>query len=169
MRRSWCSVMRSRCFGVRPPGPGRTELTGRFLRRWPGWCRLCCAPICSYRWARCWPGTTHVHGELCRLGHRISESMVRRIPAISPGPVLPRQPQYQVADLWAGPRPTRPARIRPLARDQSAVKGSPNRLLDLLVTGLVVGAGTKPLHDLISQIQTTSAKSMASASATTTG
>ena len=31
----------------------------------------------------------------------------------------------------------------------------PNRLLDLLVTGLVVGAGTKPLHDLISQIQTT--------------
>jgi hypothetical protein len=45
----------------------------------------------------------------------------------------------------------------------------PNRLLDLLVTGLVVGAGTKPLHDLISQIQTTSGKSKASASATTTG
>ena len=46
---------------------------------------------------------------------------------------------------------------------------NPNRLLDLLVTGLVVGAGTKPLHDLISQIQTTSGKSKASASATTTG
>jgi hypothetical protein len=45
----------------------------------------------------------------------------------------------------------------------------PNRLLDLLVTGLVVGAGTKPLHDLISQIQTTSGKSKASASAATTG
>jgi hypothetical protein len=46
---------------------------------------------------------------------------------------------------------------------------NPNRLLDLLVTGLVVGAGTKPLHDLISQVQTTSGKSKASASATTTG
>jgi hypothetical protein len=46
---------------------------------------------------------------------------------------------------------------------------NPNRLLDLLVTGLVVGAGTKPLHDLISQIQTTSGKSKASASASTTG
>jgi hypothetical protein len=46
---------------------------------------------------------------------------------------------------------------------------NPDRLLDLLVTGLVVGAGTKPLHDLISQIQTTSGKSKASASATTTG
>ena len=46
---------------------------------------------------------------------------------------------------------------------------NPNRLLDLLVTGLVVGAGTKPLHDLISQIQTTLGKSKASTSATTTG
>lgn len=45
---------------------------------------------------------------------------------------------------------------------------NPNRVLDLLVTGLVVGAGTKPLHDLITQIQTTSGKSKASASATTT-
>ena len=51
---------------------------------------------------------------------------------------------------------------------QSPAK-NPNRLLDLLVTGLVVGAGTKPLHDLISQIQTTSGKSKASASATTIG
>jgi len=31
--------------------------------------------------------------------------------------------------------------------------GSPGRPLDLLVTGLVVGAGTKPLHDLVSNIQ----------------
>jgi hypothetical protein len=46
---------------------------------------------------------------------------------------------------------------------------NPNRLLDLLVTGLVVGAGTKPLHDLISQIQTTSGKSKTSASNTPTG
>lgn len=44
----------------------------------------------------------------------------------------------------------------------------PNRLLDLLVTGLVVGAGTKPLHDLISQIQTSSGNSKAKASSTTT-
>jgi len=30
------------------------------------------------------------------------------------------------------------------------------RALDLLVTGLVVGAGTKPLHDLVANIQKTS-------------
>ena len=46
---------------------------------------------------------------------------------------------------------------------------NPNRLLDLLVTGLVVGAGTKPLHDLISQIQTVSGSSKASSSAKATG
>lgn len=46
---------------------------------------------------------------------------------------------------------------------------NPNRLLDLLVTGLVVGAGTKPLHDLISQIQTSSGSSKASSSAAATG
>jgi hypothetical protein len=40
----------------------------------------------------------------------------------------------------------------------------PNRLLDLLVTGLVVGAGTKPLHDLITQIQTSSGTSKANSS-----
>ena len=44
-------------------------------------------------------------------------------PAVSPGRVLPRQPQYQVADLLASPRPARPARIRPFARDQPAVPG----------------------------------------------
>ena len=46
---------------------------------------------------------------------------------------------------------------------------NPNRLLDLLVTGLVVGAGTKPLHDLISQIQTSSGTSKARSSTTATG
>jgi len=34
--------------------------------------------------------------------------------------------------------------------------GVPGRALDLLVTGLVVGAGTKPLHDLVANIQKTS-------------
>jgi len=29
----------------------------------------------------------------------------------------------------------------------------PNRFLDLIMTGLVVGAGTKPLHDLVSSLQ----------------
>ncbi|HVE95067.1 MAG TPA: hypothetical protein VNB24_09115 [Acidimicrobiales bacterium] len=29
----------------------------------------------------------------------------------------------------------------------------PNRFMDLLVTGLVVGAGTKPLHDLVTRMQ----------------
>jgi len=43
----------------------------------------------------------------------------------------------------------------------------PNRVLDLLVTRLVVGAGTKPLHDLITQIQTSSGSSKAQASSTT--
>jgi hypothetical protein len=35
--------------------------------------------------------------------------------------------------------------------------GQPSRWGDLLVTGLVVGAGTKPLHDLVSNIQKSSA------------
>jgi hypothetical protein len=46
---------------------------------------------------------------------------------------------------------------------------NPNRLLDLLVTGLVVGAGTKPLHDLISQIQTSSGSSKTRSSTTAAG
>jgi hypothetical protein len=40
----------------------------------------------------------------------------------------------------------------------------PNRWVDLVVTGLVVGAGTKPLHDLISNIQTSSSNSKSSSS-----
>jgi len=43
----------------------------------------------------------------------------------------------------------------------------PDRPLDLLVTGIVVGAGTKPLHDLITQIQTSSGSSKAKASSPT--
>jgi hypothetical protein len=56
---------------------------------------------------------------------------------------------------------------RPVPSGPSPAK-DPNRVLDLLVTGLVVGAGTKPLHDLISQIQTSSGNSKASAPASTT-
>jgi hypothetical protein len=40
----------------------------------------------------------------------------------------------------------------------------PNRWVDLVVTGLVVGAGTKPLHDLISNIQTSASNSKSSSS-----
>jgi hypothetical protein len=40
----------------------------------------------------------------------------------------------------------------------------PNRWVDLLVTGLVVGAGTKPLHDLITNIQSSAGSSKASSS-----
>ena len=43
--------------------------------------------------------------------------------AVSPGRVLPRQPQHQVADLLAGPRAAWPVGIRPLAFDQAAVPG----------------------------------------------
>ena len=42
----------------------------------------------------------------------------------------------------------------------------PNRWLDLLVTGLVVGAGTKPLHDLVTQIQTSSGNSKSTSAST---
>ncbi len=54
------------------------------------------------------------------------------------------------------------------ASSAPAPANGPNRALDLLVTGLVVGAGTKPLHDLITQIQTSSSSSKAKASSPTT-
>lgn len=40
-----------------------------------------------------------------------------------------------------------------LLRTISASGAAPNRFLDLVVTGLVVGSGTKPLHDLVAGIQ----------------
>ena len=43
--------------------------------------------------------------------------------AVPPGRVLLHQPQRQVADLLAGPRPARLVRVRPLAGDQAAVPG----------------------------------------------
>jgi len=43
--------------------------------------------------------------------------------AVSPEWVLPRQPQHQVADVLAGPRTTRPVRVRPFACDQPTVPG----------------------------------------------
>ena len=47
---------------------------------------------------------------------------------------------------------------------KKAPSSPPNRWVDLVVTGLVVGAGTKPLHDLITNIQS----SASGAKATTT-
>ena len=44
-------------------------------------------------------------------------------PAVSPGRVLPGQPQHQVTDLHAGPRTAWPTRIGPLASGQLAVPG----------------------------------------------
>lgn len=47
----------------------------------------------------------------------------------------------------------------------TAKGGTPSVGLDLLVTGVAVGAGTKPLHDLVSSLQKSSqAKSDAAAS-----
>jgi hypothetical protein len=40
--------------------------------------------------------------------------------------------------------------------DRKTGRRDPNRVLDLLITGLVVGAGTKPLHDLVTRIQASS-------------
>ncbi len=42
----------------------------------------------------------------------------------------------------------------PPATNHRTGSQDPNRVLDLVVTGLVIGAGTKPLHDLVSRIQT---------------
>ena len=63
--------------------------------------------------------------------------------------------------------PASPAKTSAASSVSSRANG-PNRVLDLLVTGLVVGAGTKPLHDLITQVQTSSSSSKAKASSPTT-
>jgi hypothetical protein len=61
--RSWGSVMRSRCSGVKSPGPKPTGLTGRSWRHWPGYCQPC-TPTGSLHRARCWlappPGRAQV-------------------------------------------------------------------------------------------------------------
>jgi len=46
-----------------------------------------------------------------------------------------------------------------LLRSVDSTATSPNRFLDLIITGLVVGAGTKPLHDLVSRVQAPSKSS----------
>lgn len=43
--------------------------------------------------------------------------------------------------------------IRSVAAAAQAPLDDPNRFLDLVVTGFVVGAGTKPLHDLIARLE----------------
>lgn len=45
---------------------------------------------------------------------------------------------------------------------QSVASTPVNSFLDLSVTGLAIGAGTKPLHDLITSIQTKAATSSTS-------
>jgi hypothetical protein len=52
------------------------------------------------------------------------------------------------------PQPSSTEANAPAVTDRKSGAKDPNRALDLLLTGLVVGAGTKPLHDLVSQIQT---------------
>jgi hypothetical protein len=44
-------------------------------------------------------------------------------------------------------------------------KTAPNRWVDVALTGLIIGAGSKPVHDALSQIQST--KSSKEAGATT--
>lgn len=40
-----------------------------------------------------------------------------------------------------------------LRTPRGCTENDPNRFIDLVATGLVVGAGTKPLHDLITRVQ----------------
>src|ERR1039457_5461965 len=59
-----------------------------------------------------------------RLADQVTESaQLAMHPAVSPGGVLLRQPQHQVADLRAGSRTACLARKRPLAADQTTVQG----------------------------------------------
>lgn len=55
------------------------------------------------------------------------------------------------ADASASPAPV-PAEPE-LRTPRGCTDDDPNRFLDLIVTGLVVGAGTKPLHDLITRFE----------------
>src|SRR5256886_13579429 len=59
-----------------------------------------------------------------RLAHVMTETGQLAVhPAVSPGGVLPGQPQRQVADLCAGPWPSWPSGIGPFAGEETAVPG----------------------------------------------
>jgi hypothetical protein len=65
-----------------------------------------------------------------RLAHMMTEARQLAVhPAVSPGGILRRQPQHQVADLLSGRRAAQPTRAGPLAGDQTTVPGqqSPRR------------------------------------------
>ena len=59
---------------------------------------------------------------------------------------------FLLRSLETSHSPTAPPGVS-IATNRKTGEKDPNRALDLLLTGLVVGAGTKPLHDLISQVQ----------------
>ncbi|MDX6287675.1 MAG: hypothetical protein QOG53_3160 [Frankiales bacterium] len=53
-------------------------------------------------------------------------------------------------------RPGQPAVPSQVATNHDLGAKDPNRLLDLLLTGLVIGAGTKPIHGLVGRISVSS-------------
>jgi hypothetical protein len=61
------------------------------------------------------------HGRLAQMMAEAGQLAVH--PAVSPGRVLPCQPQHQVADLRASPRAAWPVRVGPLAGEETAVPG----------------------------------------------
>ena len=62
-----------------------------------------------------------LHSRLADMVAKPGELAVH--PPVSPGRVLFRQPQHQVADVRTGPGAARPVRVSPLAGDQTAVPG----------------------------------------------
>jgi len=73
---------------------------------------------------RCRPGPPGAQDPPGRFADPVSEPGHLAVhPAVSPGGVLPRQPQCRVADLPASARAARPVRVCPLAGDQAAVPG----------------------------------------------
>ena len=61
------------------------------------------------------------NGRLADLAAEAGQFAVH--PAVSPGRVLLRKPQHEVADFRACPRAAWPRRVRPLAGDQTAMPG----------------------------------------------